>query len=705
MIIKSAIISLLMSMIAISDTNIKMHLALLLSELFNGELWIWLRSKLNFLKTKEISIPETANDYPGVNPVFSKFQDYITSKYAREIESCELVPRNGEIDFNLSNTTGKKFTDTYVVNSTVHDIEIYITDDSMSIASGSVSTSRKRIVLKSKTATSEDIKKYVRKISGVQYNNKNSIIIYKPMVNKKAKKNDPDGNGGRIVEWHKTTARTYKTLENTIYSEEVTKNMFDDLDHFMSDEAWYIRRGIPYKRGYFLHSTPGQGKTSIAKIIANKYDMPVFCLDLTIVSDNETLSKLIMELNYHTDGKYILLMEDADRADFFKGSMYRENPLSMDCLLNIIDGIAEPHGRITIITANNPEVIIRHDALMRPGRIDKILELKCCDETQLRKLYDLFYMDDSAPNSVSGKNAVDWSCWKLKTDLTAAYVTKLLQENVNRPDVFLRIIGTKIKGTKKKVSVGKDSSNSTSVKKSFADAVNDGISKTKESKEEQDKDSDEDLDILDGEAHMDKANSVDKELIHSGQHEEDVIHDEKDSDEDSELDEEAAKAIKYAKEAQEREANKEDDDDEYGGNRRRRRVKSQRYKKSNNVKSRIANAKSEAKRAEKRIKMYERKLETSSKKIPVLLDKLKVEQEKEARKKLIAKGKKKAEYMAKLSADNKKEELISMLVDEEEYETPAFMLNSIPVDAIDTDTVVTYETTDVINLADVLESN
>lgn len=696
MIVKSAIISLLMSMIAISDTNIKMHLALLLSELFNGELWIWLRSKLNFLKTKEISIPETANDYPGVNPVFSKFQDYITSKYAREIESCELVPRNGEIDFNLSNTTGKKFTDTYVVNSTVHDIEIYITDDSMSIASGSVSTSRKRIVLKSKTATSEDIKKYVRKISGVQYNNKNSIIIYKPMVNKKAKKNDPDGGSGRIVEWHKTTARTYKTLENTIYSEEVTKNMFDDLDHFMSDEAWYIRRGIPYKRGYFLHSTPGQGKTSIAKIIANKYDMPVFCLDLTIVSDNETLSKLIMELNYHTDGKYILLMEDADRADFFKGSMYRENPLSMDCLLNIIDGIAEPHGRITIITANNPEVILRHDALMRPGRIDKILELKCCDETQLRKLYDLFYMDDSAPSTVPSKNAVDWSCWKLKTDLTAAYVTKLLQENVNRPDVFLRIIGTKIKGTgpkgsKKKVSVGKDSSFNI---------------KSKETKDSKENESDEDLDLSDGETHIDKENSIrnnnnNNDVVHSGQHDEES--DEEGSDEDSELDEEAAKAIKYAKEAQEREANKEDED-EYGG-RRRRRVKNQRYKKSNNTKARIANAKSEAKRAEARIKMYERKLEASSKKIPVLLDKLKVEQEKEARKKLIAKGKKRAEYMAKLSADNKKEELISMLVDEEEYETPAFMLNSIPVDAIDTDTVVTYETTDVINLADALESN
>ena len=38
--------------------------------------------------------------------------------------------------------------------------------------------------------------------------------------------------------------------------------------------------------------------------------------------------------------------------------------------------------------------------------------------------------------------------------------------------------------------------------------------------------------------------------------------------------------------------------------------------------------------------------------------------------------------------------MMSMLVDEEEYETPAFLANTIPLDTISPDIIFTYETTE-----------
>jgi chaperone BCS1 len=651
--IKAAIISVILSLIVIQDHNLKMHIALLLTEIFDERLWTWFRQKLAMCKKKQISIPDATKDY-DFNPLFDRLQSYIAFKYVKSIESCELVPKNGDIEFDIKDMTGKKFKDTYITPSgTEHEMEIHVTDTIPSISSStasSLSLAKRHIVISSKTASPDDIKNYVRKVSNTRFNHSNIIKIYRPIV--RGKKKDE-----LTIEWENVTVRTNKTLENTVYSETITKDLFDDLDSFMSNEAWYARRGIPYKRGYFLHSTPGQGKTSVAKIIANKYGIPIFCLDLTIINDNATLTKMMTELNYFVnDEKYILLMEDAERAGFFN-DRYREPALTMDCFLNAIDGVVEPHGRIIIMTANDPGPITCHKALMRPGRIDKIMELKSCDTSQLRRLYDLFYADLNTE--------IDWDCWKLKEDLSAAYVMKLLQENIGRPEVFLRIIGTKIKNSKKKPRAKTDKIMDKLIDKTVDGSPDNLTDTTKISGADIIHDSDEPIDIVED-------------------------HDVEDGETDGEeLSAEAMQAIENAKEAQEREENNGDND--FGGSRRRR---SNRRKRSNKIEDRVRNAKRTLKRTTRRLQISQNMINRTASKLPILLAKLQEKQEKETRKKLIAKGKKRTEYMKRLDEENKQDELISMIVDEEEYETPAFMMNSIAVGDVPSDTIVTYETLD-----------
>lgn len=623
--IHSVLISVILSFFDFKDHNYKMNLALLLTELFDGKIWIWITKKLAYFKNRQISVPDSTKDY-DFNPLFDRLQSYIAIKYARSIESCELIPKNGDVEFDIKDMTGKKFKDTYTTATSIHEMELHITEIS-NTSSSDLHSAKRHIVISSKTATPDDIKNYVRKVSNVRLNHTNLIKIYRPII--RGKKKDE-----QTIEWENVTVRTNKTQENTIYSDEITKELFDDIDTFISSEPWYAQRGIPYKRGYFLHSTPGQGKTSIAKIIANKYGLPIFCLDLTIVDDNTTMTKLMTELNYFVNNeKYILLMEDAERAEFFRPK-YRDPKLSMDCFLNVIDGVVEPHGRIIIMTANDPADITQHTALMRPGRIDKILELKSCNSEQLKKLYYLFYADTTY--------TVDWECWKLNEELSAAYVMKLLQENIGKPEIFLRLIGKKSRKKSNK-------------KSNKPDTI---MGNTGETSNKHDEDNNITLDNTDI------------------------------SDNDDELDEQAMKAIELSKQEQERmeKVKQENAKSDYRSRRRSRRVL------KNDIASRVARAKQNIKQSEHKIEVISKAVNKTKTKLPKLLELLEKRKDAALRKKLIEKAKKKSAYIKKLQEENKSTEVISMLVDEEEYETPAFMSNSIELDTVPIGTVYTYET-------------
>jgi ATP-dependent 26S proteasome regulatory subunit len=66
-----------------------------------------------------------------------------------------------------------------------------------------------------------------------------------------------------------------------------------------------------------------------------------------------------------------------------------ENPIDLSFLLNLLDGTLESEGRILAITTNFPERIDR--ALIRPGRIDMIINFKKCSCEILRQMLENFY--------------------------------------------------------------------------------------------------------------------------------------------------------------------------------------------------------------------------------------------------------------------------------------------------------------------------
>lgn len=66
-----------------------------------------------------------------------------------------------------------------------------------------------------------------------------------------------------------------------------------------------------------------------------------------------------------------------------------ESPgVTMDGLLNALDGMLTPHGLITCMTTNHAEVL--DPALVRPGRVDLAMEFGYLDADQLRRLLKAF---------------------------------------------------------------------------------------------------------------------------------------------------------------------------------------------------------------------------------------------------------------------------------------------------------------------------
>lgn len=122
---------------------------------------------------------------------------------------------------------------------------------------------------------------------------------------------------------------------------------------------------------------------ALSLLIAGKYDLDIYIFNVASV-DDDSLDELFNEL----PARCLVLFEDIDAVNATHSrrsvaprqvgtrSSSKENlegNVSLSALLNAIDGISSPEGRLLIMTTNHPDRL--DDALIRPGRVDVKLEL------------------------------------------------------------------------------------------------------------------------------------------------------------------------------------------------------------------------------------------------------------------------------------------------------------------------------------------
>jgi len=142
-----------------------------------------------------------------------------------------------------------------------------------------------------------------------------------------------------------------------------------------------IANHIPIKRGVLLGGTYGTGKT-LAATVASKIAVDNGITYVYIPRADE-LSHAIGFAKQNQSPACVVFCEDIDRA------MAGERSVEMDDILNVIDGIdTKSTNVIVVLTTNDLNAI--NPAMLRPGRLDAVIEVLPPDAKAVEKLLRLY---------------------------------------------------------------------------------------------------------------------------------------------------------------------------------------------------------------------------------------------------------------------------------------------------------------------------
>ena len=274
--------------------------------------------------------------------------------------------------------------------------------------------------------------KYLSTIEDIRHNKK---FIY---TLNKAKYED-----NKYEIWDENIFSSTRNFNNIFFKD--NENVINKVNFFLNNKEWYYEKGIPYSIGIGMHGPPGTGKTSLIKALANYTNRHVVVISLKLIKTKKQLDSIFFEDRYNSDNKKgsigfdnkIIVFEDIDcigdivldrekkknknitcfgkKLDFedlsynskvnvgdlletivatekanekvceFPKLLLEEQPITLDDILNLWDGIRETPGRIMIISSNHYHEL--DPALIRPGRIDVTLELSYVSHKILQEMY------------------------------------------------------------------------------------------------------------------------------------------------------------------------------------------------------------------------------------------------------------------------------------------------------------------------------
>ena len=190
------------------------------------------------------------------------------------------------------------------------------------------------------------------------------------------------------------------------------------LDAYVNNREFYENAKLPNHFGILLHGASGGGKSSLAIAIANYLNASMTCMtgdQLALVP--EVISRIIWSRPSSPYKYRILLIEDIDSWVFSKDRQKKYNKddeddgtkkdVGLATILNCIDGIGAPTNVIYIFTTNHLEML--DPALVRPGRMDCVIEMKnVCAETLVQFL-KFHYPNQSIPTITSVRDGIKFA--------------------------------------------------------------------------------------------------------------------------------------------------------------------------------------------------------------------------------------------------------------------------------------------------------
>ena len=192
---------------------------------------------------------------------------------------------------------------------------------------------------------------------------------------------------------------------------EEAKLVKSDLEYFLGCKDEYSRLGKPWTYTILNEGPPGVGKTKLVKAIAKHTGYTLIVINLAHIKHTQMLYEAFHtpvlggETVPHGKRLYYIPEVDTQMFDILKRDTEKqvltpdldpnakkpalEKQLSLGEILNVLDGVPERHGHILVLDTNHLSKL--DPALIRPGRVNRILSWKKMSRQSMREYLEHYY--------------------------------------------------------------------------------------------------------------------------------------------------------------------------------------------------------------------------------------------------------------------------------------------------------------------------
>ena len=206
-------------------------------------------------------------------------------------------------------------------------------------------------------------------------------------------------------------ADRYKNYKNLFLREKDKELLYNTIHQFKHNKSVFEDLYLQYKLNILLHGQMGCGKSTTIIAIASLLQRDIYYLNLNNIDTNENLKLLLDHVNKNCKG--IIVIEDIDvQTDIVKKRRHGagtplmpltelsatevsetlKHKLTLEFFLNYLQGTLTKDNTIFIMTTQFIDDL--DEALVRPMRMDCIIEFKMCDHHQIKEIFKQFLERD-----------------------------------------------------------------------------------------------------------------------------------------------------------------------------------------------------------------------------------------------------------------------------------------------------------------------
>lgn len=185
------------------------------------------------------------------------------------------------------------------------------------------------------------------------------------------------------------------------------KSMVEDIIQFIKSPDKYAKIGAKMPRGILFYGPPGTGKTLMAKAIAGEAEVPFYAMSgsdfvQTYVGVGASRVRDLFKKAKKNE-KAVIFIDEIDTIGKKRGqnpsTSNDERDQTLNALLTEMSGFHEREGIIVIAATNRVDTL--DEALTRPGRFDRQIEIGLPDINAREKILELHGQSKSISNEVS----------------------------------------------------------------------------------------------------------------------------------------------------------------------------------------------------------------------------------------------------------------------------------------------------------------